>query len=113
MEKNTIQFSNKPGTFRDSIRAYREYKKDWQARMEVKLSKMEEEIQKAKSDQFYKIETRQEAATKNNEDWPRLTKEDLTISPEVMKIVEDIDPLTEDFDEKKARLEYLTKKYGL
>ena len=56
MEKNTIQFSNKPGTFRDSIRAYREYKKDWQARMEVKLSKMEEEIQKAKSDQFYKIE---------------------------------------------------------
>ena len=68
---------------------------------------------KAKSDQFYKIEARQEAATKNNEDWPRLTKEDLTISPEVMKIVEDIDPLTEDFDEKKARLEYLTKKYGL
>ena len=56
MEKNTIQFSNKPGTFRDSIRAYREYKKDWQARMEVKLSKMEEDIQKAKSDQFYKIE---------------------------------------------------------
>lgn len=42
MEKNSIQFSSKPGSFRDSIRAYREYKKDWQARMDIKLSKMEE-----------------------------------------------------------------------
>ena len=64
------------------------------------------------ADRLYE-ETRQEAATKNNEDWPRLTKEDLTISPEVMKIVEDIDPLTEEKKKKKARLEYLTKKYGL
>lgn len=56
MEKKSIHFSSKPGTFRDSIRAYREYKKDWQARMDIKLSKMEEEIQKAKADQFYKVE---------------------------------------------------------
>jgi hypothetical protein len=53
----SIQFTSKPGTFIDSIRAYREFKKEWRSRMEVKLEEMEEQIQRAKADPFYKIET--------------------------------------------------------
>ena len=34
------------------------------------------------------------------------------ISPEVMKLVEDIEPLPDDFDYDKTRLEYLLKKHG-
>ena len=50
MDTKTTKPNFKRGAFRDSIRAYREYKKDWQARMEVKLAQMEEEIQRAKAD---------------------------------------------------------------
>lgn len=49
MATKELQFTSKPGTFIDSIRAYREYKKEWRARMEVKLTEMEEQIQRAKS----------------------------------------------------------------
>ena len=45
------------GTFKNSVRAYREYKKEWRAKMEVKLAQMEEEIRQAKNDPFYKVET--------------------------------------------------------
>ena len=44
--------------------------------------------------------------------WPKIRREDLQISPEVMKLVEDIEPLPDDFDYDKARLEYLLKKHG-
>ena len=57
METKKLQFTSKPGTFIDSIRAYREYKKEWRARMEVNLTKMEEQIQRAKEDPFFKMET--------------------------------------------------------
>ena len=57
MEAKKLQFTSKPGTFIDSIRAYREYKKEWRTRMEVKLTKMEEQIQRAKEDPFFKMET--------------------------------------------------------
>ena len=56
MEAKKLQFTSKPGTFIDSIRAYREYKKEWRARMEVKLGEMENNIQRAKSDPFFKME---------------------------------------------------------
>ena len=39
------------------VRSYREYKKEWRAKMEVKLAKMEEAIKQAKTDPFYKFET--------------------------------------------------------
>ena len=51
------------------------------------------------------------AATANN-GWPKIRREDMRISPEVMKLVEDIEPLPEDFDYDKARLDYLLKKHG-
>lgn len=57
METKAFTFDHPVGTFKKSVRAYREYKKQWQARMEVKLAKMEEEIQRAKADPFYKMET--------------------------------------------------------
>ena len=57
MEAKKLQFTSKPGTFIDSIRAYREDKKEWRARTEVKLTKMEEQIQRAKEDPFFKMET--------------------------------------------------------
>ena len=57
MEGKKLKFTSKPGTFIDSIRAYREYKKEWRARMEIKLTEMEEQIQRAKSDSFFKMET--------------------------------------------------------
>ena len=44
--------------------------------------------------------------------WPKLSKKELVISPEVMSLVQDIDPLPEDYDVEQARLEYLIKKYG-
>ena len=50
------------------------------------------------------------AATTNN-DWPKIRREDMRISPEVMKLVEDIEPLPDDFDYDKARLDYLLKKH--
>ena len=51
-----MQFTHPVGTFKESVRAYRKYKKEWRAKMEVKLAKMEEEIQQAKSDPFFNIE---------------------------------------------------------
>ena len=51
------------------------------------------------------------AATANN-GWPKIRREDMRISPEVMKLVEDVEPLPEDFDYDKARLDYLLKKHG-
>ena len=56
MATPTVVFDKPLGAFRDSIRAYREHKKQWQAKMEVKLMEMEEEIQKAKADPFYKVQ---------------------------------------------------------
>ena len=57
METKKIQFSHPVGTFKESVRAYRKYKEEWRAKMEVKLAKMEEEIKQAKADPFYKVET--------------------------------------------------------
>ena len=58
MEDNKkVIFDHPIGTFKNSVRAYREYKKEWRAKMEIKLAKMEEEIKKAKNDPFYKVET--------------------------------------------------------
>ena len=51
------------------------------------------------------------AATTHNS-WPKIRREDMRISPEVMKLVEDIEPLPDDFDYDKARLDYLLKKHG-
>ena len=45
-------------------------------------------------------------------EWPKIRREDMHISPEVMKLVEDIEPLPDDFDFDKARLDYLLKKHG-
>lgn len=53
MATKELQFTSKPGTFIDSIRAYREYKKEWRARMEVKLTEMEEQIQRATQSSLY------------------------------------------------------------
>ena len=50
------------------------------------------------------------SATKNG--WPKIRREDMHVSPEVMKLVEDIEPLPDDFDFDKARLDYLLKKHG-
>ncbi len=57
MDKKILKFNSKPGSFIESLRAYREYKKEWQARMAVKLDKMEEEIKQAKADPLYKMES--------------------------------------------------------
>ena len=52
------------------------------------------------------------AASTTDNGWPKIRREDMHISPEVMKLVEDIEPLPDDFDYDKARLEYLLKKHG-
>lgn len=61
---------------------------------------------------YEEVKAEKKAANMTIEGWPKLRPEDLHISPEVMKIVEDIEPLPDDFDEDKARLEYLLKKHG-
>ena len=58
MEAMEVKFTAKPGTFRDAVRAYKKYKKEKEQRLEKKkLQQLEEEIQKAKADPFYKIES--------------------------------------------------------
>lgn len=52
----TLTFNRPLGTFKDAVRAYREYKKDWQEQINKKLDRMEEEIQQAKADSFYKMD---------------------------------------------------------
>ena len=52
------------------------------------------------------------ATVTTNNGWPRIRREDMRISPEVMDLVKDIDHLPDDFDYDKARLDYLLKKHG-
>ena len=56
MEAKSIEFTHPVGSFKDSVRAYRNYKKEWRAKMEKKLAQMEEEIRQAKADPFYKVD---------------------------------------------------------
>ena len=56
METTKVTFTAKSGTFRDAIRAYKKYKKEKEQRLEKKLQQLEEEIQRAKADPFYKID---------------------------------------------------------
>ena len=56
METRGIIFTAKPGAFREAVKAYRQYKKEKEERMEKKLQQLEETIQQAKSDPFYKVE---------------------------------------------------------
>ena len=60
---------------------------------------------------YEEVKAERKAATTAN-GWPKICREDIHISPEVMKLVEDIEPLPDDFDYDKARLEYLLKKHG-
>ena len=46
MEAKTFQFDRPIGSFREAIRAHRQYKREWQARTEAKLEKLEEEIRR-------------------------------------------------------------------
>ncbi len=61
---------------------------------------------------YEEVKAEQKAAATTASGWPKIRREDIHISPEVMKIVEDIEPLPDDFDYDKARLEYLLKKHG-
>ena len=61
---------------------------------------------------YEEVKAEQKAAATTADGWPKIRREDIHISPEVMKIVEDIEPLPDDFDYDKARLEYLLKKHG-
>ena len=60
---------------------------------------------------YEEVKAERKAATTTS-GWPKIRREDLHISPEVMKLVEDIEPLPKDFDYDQARLEYLLKKHG-
>ena len=61
---------------------------------------------------YEEIKAEQQAAATTNNGWPKIRREDMRISPEVMKLVEDIEPLPDDFDYDKARLDYLLIKHG-
>ena len=61
---------------------------------------------------YEEVKAERKAAATTTSGWPKISREDLHISPEVMKLVEDIEPLPKDFDYDKARLEYLLKKHG-
>ena len=64
------------------------------------------------ADHLYEEVKAERAASTTNSGWPKIRREDMRISPEVMKLVEDIEPLPDDFDYDKARLDYLLKKHG-
>jgi hypothetical protein len=61
---------------------------------------------------YEEVKAEKKAAATTNNGWPKIRREDMRISPEVMKFVEDIQPLPDDFDYDKARLDYLLKKHG-
>ena len=61
---------------------------------------------------YEEVKAERKAAATTNNGWPKIRREDMRISPEVMKLVEDIEPLPDDFDYDKARLDYLLKKHG-
>ena len=61
---------------------------------------------------YEEVKAERKAAATTTCGWPKIRREDLHISLEVMKLVEDIEPLPKDFDYDKARLEYLLKKHG-
>ena len=60
---------------------------------------------------YEEVKAEQKAASMTDAGWPKPRREDMHISPEVKKLVEGFE-LPEDFDEDKARLEYLLKKHG-
>jgi hypothetical protein len=65
------------------------------------------------ADRLYElVKSERKAATRTNNGCPKIRREDMRISPEVMRLVEDIEPLPDDFDYEKARLDYLLKKHG-
>ena len=64
------------------------------------------------ADHLYEEVKAERKAAATTDGWPKIRREDMHISPEVMKLVEDIEPLPADFDYDKARLEYLLKKHG-
>lgn len=64
------------------------------------------------ADHLYEEVKAEKMADQTAEDWPKIRREEMHISPEVMKLVEDIEPLPDDFDYDKERLDYLLKKHG-
>lgn len=56
METRLITFNRPLGTFRESLRAYRKYKNEWQERVNKELDLLEEEIKRAQADPLYKVE---------------------------------------------------------
>ena len=64
------------------------------------------------ADHLYEEVKAERKAAATTDGCPKIRREDMHISPEVMKLVEDIEPLPDDFDYDKARLEYLLKKHG-
>ena len=64
------------------------------------------------ADHLYEEVKAERSASVTYKGWPKIRREDMHISPEVMKLVEDIEPLPDDFDYDKARLDYLLKKHG-
>lgn len=61
---------------------------------------------------YEEVKAERKAAATTDNGWPKIRREDMRISPEVMKLVEDIEPLPDDFDYDKARLDYLLKKHS-
>ena len=45
-------------------------------------------------------------------DMPRMKKEDLVLSQEILDIVKDVEPMPADVDIEKLKYDYLMKKYG-
>ena len=58
-----------------------------------------------------KAEREQEALNRHVNGWPKIKREDMTITPKVANMFKVTEPLPEDFDEKKAYGQYLSEKY--
>ncbi len=56
MEATTFKFNRPLGSLRSSIRAYKEYKREWEARMVEKLAQEEEDIRRKRESLYAEYE---------------------------------------------------------
>ena len=60
---------------------------------------------------YDEVRAEETAVGHSETDWPKVCREDLDLSPEVLSVVEGVEPLPLNYDFRQERLDYLLKKH--